>query len=437
MLKKKILWLSNHKVSFDTSEEAELKRNSGRGWVAALEMVLRDFKEYEIAIAYPDNSISGITKNAKANRIFYQIPAPNGKYQRWLLRFIGKPEGYQYIENCLKVIRDFNPDLIHVYGTENGFGEIVHHTRIPVVIDLQGILSMIVKRWFSFISKPEVILHSGLFPLINLKSHYHDYKVKVRRSERERTILKKAQFVMGRTQWDQMISKIMAPGAIYLSCERVIREAFWKVDWQWPGRQRIELISVMNEDFYKGLDVIFLAAMLLNEAGIIFTWKIAGLTQKDSYVRIVSRKLRLTPTNLNIQFLGKIDSSALAGLLSHANFFINSSYIENSPNSVCEAMVAGTPVIATCVGGVPSLVVHNHTGWVIQEGDYTMLAGLIASLADSPEITTSVAAKGKGIARKRHDPDRIAEKLIGNYNLVLGRTSQKTAHEPVYRTSDI
>lgn len=323
------------------------------------------------------------------------------------------------------MINDFNPDLIHVYGTENSFGEIIPHTHVPVVIDLQGILSLIVNKWFSGISKLEVIAYSSLFSILNMKSHYHDYKLKVRRSEREKRMLRHAGFVMGRTQWDQMISRIMAPGAVYLRCERVIKEAFWKVDWKMPGGPAITILSVMNEDFYKGLDVIYQSCRLLKQAGMSFTWKIAGLRQQADYVKIISRKFKQNASDLHIEFLGKTDSTVLAKLLSQVHFLVNPSYMENSPNSVCEAMVAGTPVIASNVGGVPSLVDHDVSGWTFQEGDFTMLSGLILSLSGSPETLTKVGSEGKRIARKRHDPSAIATKIVGNYNLMLGKSIQQ------------
>lgn len=62
MEKTKVLWFSNHKISVEHSKDLELKKNSGRGWVAALEMLLRDFSSYEIAIAFPDNTVTEMKK---------------------------------------------------------------------------------------------------------------------------------------------------------------------------------------------------------------------------------------------------------------------------------------------------------------------------------------------------------------------------------------
>ena len=47
----------------------------------------------------------------------------------------------KYLKKLLDVIADFKPDVIQVFGTENHFAEILAHTKIPVVIHLQGIIN--------------------------------------------------------------------------------------------------------------------------------------------------------------------------------------------------------------------------------------------------------------------------------------------------------
>ena len=60
--------------------------------------------------------------------------------------------------------------------------------------------------------------------------------------------------------------------------------------------------------------------------------------------------------------------------LRRAHVFAISSYIENSPNSLCEAMQAGMPCVATYAGGIPSLVEDGRTGLLFPPGDAPLLA---------------------------------------------------------------
>ncbi len=415
---KKILWFSNHVISIEKSANNELK-NHGRGWVGELEYGLRDYNDLEIAVATPDNTIKTLQKTTFENRTLYRIPFPASKFNRWKMRFLGKLEGPEFVNKYLEVVNDYQPDLIHIYGTENSFGEIITKVNIPVIVDLQGILSLIVNKWYSSISKFESFIYSSFFSMINIKTHYHDYKVKVKRGEREKRFLKTAKFVVGRTHWDKAVARVMAPNAVYMNCSRVIKADYWNTDWKMPEGHSVSLLSIMNEDFYKGLDVVYKACDILVKHGLKFTWKIAGIKASSDYVKIVEKKTGLKAKKLNIDFLGKMSSANISELMKDSNFFVHTSYIENSPNSVCEAMVCGVPSIATNVGGVSSFITNGVSGWTIQEGDYTMLAGLIVSLSENKELVEKVSTEGKNRARKRHNVKDIIEETIENYNAVL------------------
>ena len=124
-------------------------------------------------------------------------------------------------------------------------------------------------------------------------------------------------------------------------------------------------------------------------------------TKSLTMLKLFQKKTKAVLSDLNINFLGKKSSPDIAELLLGSNFFIHASYIENSPNSVCEAMISGTPVIAGQVGGVGSLIKHDETGWMFQEGDFTMLAGMISNLKDDKERVLMVAENGKKNRKKK------------------------------------
>jgi glycosyltransferase involved in cell wall biosynthesis len=83
----------------------------------------------------------------------------------------------------------------------------------------------------------------------------------------------------------------------------------------------------------------------------------------------------------NVTFAGRVDQSRVAGYLSAARMLVLPSRQEGQPNILMEAMALGVPVIATRVGGVPDLVTHGETGWLLQPGDAGALAGAIRGLS--------------------------------------------------------
>ena len=111
----------------------------------------------------------------------------------------------------------------------------------------------------------------------------------------------------------------------------------------------------------------------------------------------------------------------LRPLLHQASFLVLSSRTEALPNVVLEAMAAGLPVVATRVGGVPELVDHGHTGWLVNPGDVTGLAAAMnQALADSDAIQ----ARGQA-GRERAVKHFSLETMARQYEAVLDRLLQE------------
>jgi len=64
-------------------------------------------------------------------------------------------------------------------------------------------------------------------------------------------------------------------------------------------------------------------------------------------------------------FTGSIPHDALALYYSAADVFVLPSHYESLGFVVIEAMACGTPVVASRVGGIPSVVEHGSTGYLI------------------------------------------------------------------------
>ena len=99
--------------------------------------------------------------------------------------------------------------------------------------------------------------------------------------------------------------------------------------------------------------------------------------------------------------------------------YVHTSYIDNSPNSVCEAQILGVPVICTNVGGVSSIVENNKTGYLVSSNDPSALASKILKLYKSEEERNHIGKAGKKIALIRHNHNSIISSLINTYNDII------------------
>ena len=117
--------------------------------------------------------------------------------------------------------------------------------------------------------------------------------------------------------------------------------------------------TTSSPSIYKGFEMVIDTAKILIHAGVAFEWRVAGLRRMIRWCDWSAKRERwMTWGALKIRLLGTLPEEAVADQLMNSDAYIQVSHIENSPNSVCEAMLAGVPVIASFAGD--GIVV---TGW--------------------------------------------------------------------------
>jgi len=82
---------------------------------------------------------------------------------------------------------------------------------------------------------------------------------------------------------------------------------------------------------------------------------------------------------LKVHFTGKLSKKQWTQLASTASIFLNTSAIDNAPVSIVEAMALGLPVVSSAVGGLPFLIEHTRSGFLIPEAQEVKMATQFAA----------------------------------------------------------
>jgi glycosyltransferase involved in cell wall biosynthesis len=82
-------------------------------------------------------------------------------------------------------------------------------------------------------------------------------------------------------------------------------------------------------------------------------------------------------------------------ILSAADIHVSASHTEGFPNNIIEAMCARLPVVATDVGGVQKLVVHERTGLLVSAKDPPLMTNAIRFLASNIGRRTAMGVAGR------------------------------------------
>ena len=392
------------------------------GWIQSLINILEESEKIEIAVVGLTNSNSCVEKENdttyyKVRKQIYSNPLRR-IYNRWKCVIQNNREIKEYIS----AIQDFKPDIVHLFGTESFVCNVIPHVDAKAVVHLQGLINPYLNVWFPPGISPNLLnFHSfNLFDFLKGVGLRPQYKIFQAMARRETNYFRSIRFVMGRTDWDRAMATTLIEGVKYFHLEESLRSDFHtSQQWEVKSRKEFRFMSVLSPSTYKGFDLILKTAFLLKSKGVSFEWIVCGTSENETIIKVFEKILKKNFNQNNVSFLGKRTSKELVSFLLDTDLFIHPSYIENSPNSVCEAQILGVPVIAANVGGISSLIENDQTGILFPANDSYYLSEKITSLLANPQKMQQMGENAKNVAEKRHDRSNILKNIELIYNEII------------------
>ena len=415
----KVLWFTNTACS--AAEKLGIKSHRG-GWLKSLEDELSLLEEVDLSICF---YAAGTYDPFKVSRTaYYPVPRKNtaSKAGRYFNRVFRKtPADNPEIKLLLSVIEQVKPDLIHIHGTEDNFGLIQQHVSVPIIVSIQGILSPYLEKYYAGIPRTEASRHESLAQKLSFKSASYLYEKLSLKAVREREMLKKTRYVIGRTDWDRRVTRVLSPGSIYYYNNEILRSSFYNANWNKDHfNAKLRIVTISSGAIFKGFETIVKTAKILaSYPGFSFEWSVIGLDEKSTIVTTVNNWLKMNLTQLNIMLLGSLSEEKVVEVLCNADIYCQVSHIENSPNSLCEAMLIGMPVIATAAGGTSSLLQSEREGILCQDGDPYALGGSVIELSNDFLLAKKYGRNAREKAGQRHNKKQITADLLQVYAAVL------------------
>jgi glycosyltransferase involved in cell wall biosynthesis len=165
------------------------------------------------------------------------------------------------------------------------------------------------------------------------------------------------------------------------------------------------LVSVGNLYFVKGYDILLRALSRLDpEDTASWCLAIAGRGEEEPALRAQAAELGLSS---QVRFLGF--RTDVGDILAAANLFVLPSRSESHPLAVLEAMLAGLPIIASSVGGVPDTIRHDKEGLLVPPVDPEALAAAIQDLISDPCRRARLGKAASDRARRHFTVEVMAD----------------------------
>lgn len=416
----RILWTVNL-IPTEMALELNMKPEVLGGWVEAMTAQLRADGDIELAIACKCDT--GADFQREVNSVHY-----------YSMAYSSRTSDEELMLRCEQIAASFRPDIIHIEGTEFPHASAMlcaaKKTGIPAVTSMQGILNGQYSYQCGQLQVDDMLLSGSLTEMFAASIlHLRKRKWYKPRMATERKIIEESRYILGRTSWDRAHTYAINPNAKYFSCNRVLREPFYGESWDAQKMQRYSIYVGNGYFALKGLHFVVQALPeLVREYPDVKVY-VAGYEPykkndsraffKKGYAAYLKKLILDLGVQDHIEFTGPLNADEVAKKLASVNAYVLCSAIENSPNTLGEAMLVGTPCVAAYVGGVPDMAEDGKEALFYRNDDPQLLAWNIKRIFDSDELALKLSENGRKRARVTHDPKINADTLLSVYKTII------------------
>ena len=412
----KLLWLCNIAPGA-VQEHASGKRSSGL-WMDHVLKDLRKKANLNLRVLCPGSGSSDGRLDDSCSYGFFTEGLP-----------------YVYLteleEQFRREIQSFCPDVIHIWGTEYGHTlamvNAAEKEGVPdrVVVSIQGLCSIYADHYAEGV--PYEVQRSATFRDLLRRDNIRQQQEKFAlRGKLEVEALRKVHHIIGRTDWDLACTTAVAPDAAYHFCNETLREEFYEDGWVYESCRKHRIFASSCAYPIKGFHYLLTAFRQVKQWYPDATLAVPG---NSPVAKGLSQKLRqsgyqkylswlISGLEDSVEFLGHLSAEEMKHQYLDSNVFVLPSTIENSPNSLGEAMLLGVPCVAADVGGVKDMLTHNEDGYVYQSAAPYMLAHYIHNVFEMENHVQTMADCARSHAAVTHDPQINLQTLMNIYREV-------------------
>lgn len=440
----KILWVLNMLPPM-VANKLHMDGSNKEGWITgALSKIMDEVSMGEsditLSLAYPVSKPELQINNSADLDTYFSVEC-YGYYE-------DKIKAHKYsltLESRFsEIIGSDKPDIIHVFGTEFGHtlavAKVVDELRKKdknapkLLIGLQGIIYRCGEEYTCDL--PDEVVNSRTFRDIIKKDNISEQQAKfLERGEMEKAALRLATDVTGRTDFDREAVLNINPKLHYHHMNETLRTTFYDGTWDVTACDKHTIFISQADYALKGFHILLEAMPTIlryyYDARIIVAG--ANITANDTikqkikisgYGKYIITLIHSYHLEDKITFIGKINEEQMKEEYLKCHTYVCPSSIENSPNSMGEAMLLGVPVVASRTGGIPSMINADEEGRLFEVYNSEELADDIIQIWNDDVYATEIGGNAMNRARQTHDADANFYRLMEIYDeLMNGETA--------------
>jgi len=122
----------------------------------------------------------------------------------------------------------------------------------------------------------------------------------------------------------------------------------------------------------------------------------------------------------NVDWVGQVHPERMAELYDEVDVYLNSSSIDNMPNSIVEAFACGLPVVSTDAGGIPYIVQNEQTGLLVPVDDHVALGNAAIRVLEDEELARTLSTAGRAYCEAHFTWDTVTDQWVAMYRELAG-----------------
>ena len=417
----KVLWLCNQMLPI-IARQLGLSESNKEGW---LNGIVSEFQKnettYELKILFPYmQKIEGTVGNIQYESFLEDVRTP-------------EKEDDRTYSDLIQILTDDVPDIIHCFGTEYA------HTMLlckaakevgclqNVLVGIQGVMSACAERYTADLSQ-KIVNRRTLRDFLRKDSIKEQQDKFRKRAEFEAVTLSLAPNVTGRTDFDREVCLKANPSVRYYKMNETLRDCFYSEENSNP--QEYSVFLSQGDYPLKGAHFALEALSIVREKYPFAKLYIAGnnitahKTWKEklktgSYGKYLNELIQHYHLENNVVFIGRCNAQQMKERYLQSEVFICTSSVENSPNSIGEAMILSVPVVTSDVGGIRSIIEPDNEALFYPWNKPDLLAEALCNVFEDREGTNARVKNAKKHAIKTHCRKDNFARLIEIYHSIL------------------
>ena len=394
------------------------RKISGGGWVENLILSLKQTDDLDLNVLFYCNCVKEVSYSSFDG-----------------VTYIALPERVKSLKKCNKaMVKDLNkvlnkikPNVVHNIGTEreHNYQLLKLVGKEKTLVSLTGLVSIIKNHYFAGM-QPYEYKRISLGDFLRRTSLIKQKRYFSKWGKSEQSLIKEAKYIMGRTNWDRAVVKQLNPSVDYIHCGELLNKCFSVDKWSVANAEAHTIFVSQGSYPLKGIHMLLKAMPLIlskhpnakiivGGPNIIGDGSFISKIKKTTYASYLTRLIKKYSLNEHISFTGPLTADQMKMQFLKCNVFVMPSSVENSPNSLGEAMSLGVPIVASYVGGIPDMVEHKKSALLYGFYETHLLAHYICNIFENNDLALSLGNNAIMSAKKLFNPKQVIKTTLDTY----------------------